>query len=63
VSGVARLLNVGLVGAGHLAECLPGHRRRIVEVQALNWGHPLTPDLVAYRDSYDVNEPAVHGRV
>ncbi|EJZ06057.1 hypothetical protein MFORT_28624 [Mycolicibacterium fortuitum subsp. fortuitum DSM 46621 = ATCC 6841 = JCM 6387] len=46
VRGVQRLLDVGLGGAGHLAEHLAGDRRRVLEVAALGGGDPLAADVV-----------------
>ena len=46
VRGVERLVDVGLVGARHFAECLAGHRGRVLEVQTLGGCHPLAADEV-----------------
>src|ERR1700743_3663209 len=46
VRGVERLVDVGLIGAGHFAECLSGHRRRVLEVAGLGRSNPFPPDEV-----------------
>ena len=46
VRGIQRLLDVGLVERGHLAERLAGDRRRVLEIAALDRRDPLAPDEV-----------------
>lgn len=46
VRGVERLVDVGRVGARHLAERLAGHRRRVLEVAPMDRRDPLAPDEV-----------------